>query len=179
MANIVTRLGAPTAAVLGLGLTASGYFTFANYGTARFGVMPAITPGRDSVRVEAGKAVELWAFFYERAAIHFVSSILAAGTSYLAAGYLYAGPARHVKGMLVGAGAVIFSVLPYTLKLMLPINNELLATRDSVRATNRELTIDEAEASWGRLGTWNRLHVYRMVAGATSYALGLAAVLQI
>ena len=69
MASIVTRLGAPTAAALGMGLSASGYFTFANYGTACFGVMPAITPGRDSVRVEAGKAVELWAFFYERAAV--------------------------------------------------------------------------------------------------------------
>ncbi|KAL1745187.1 hypothetical protein HDZ31DRAFT_36976 [Schizophyllum fasciatum] len=180
MAGIITRLGTPTAAALGLGLTASGYFTFGNYGAACFGIMPAIVPGRDSVRLEAGKAVELWAFFYEKAAVHFSTASLTAATSYFAAGYLYAGPARHVKGMLFGAGAVILSILPWTVILMLPINKELLATRDSVRSgSGRELTIDEAEASWGRLGAWNRLHIYRMLCGAASYAVGLAALLQV
>ncbi|TRM60815.1 hypothetical protein BD626DRAFT_460754 [Schizophyllum amplum] len=179
MSSLVVRVGTPVAAALGLGITASGYFAFANYGASKFGILPAVVPGHDKVNVEAGKAVELWAFFYQRAAVHFVSASLTASTSYLVAGYLYSGSARHVKSLLFSASALMIGVLPWTVITMMPLNHELLATRDSVYPSGRELTIDEAEASWGRLGKWTRLHLVRMACGFASYSLGLAALVQV
>ena len=63
--SLVSRVGLPTATALAVGLSSSGYFIFANLGMITYGILPGI----ETVKVEPGKALSLWAFLYETAAV--------------------------------------------------------------------------------------------------------------
>ncbi|KAL1745746.1 hypothetical protein HDZ31DRAFT_35702 [Schizophyllum fasciatum] len=70
--SLVSRLGLSTSTALAVGLSSSGYFLFANMGMTTYGVLPAI----ETIKVDPGKAVALWAFLYETAATRYEHSLL-------------------------------------------------------------------------------------------------------
>lgn len=62
---LVNRLASPLIASIGLGLASSSYFFLGNLACASVGVLPSFK----AVHLEEEKKAELFAFFFEKAAV--------------------------------------------------------------------------------------------------------------
>jgi hypothetical protein len=165
---LVTKLSTPFVACVGLGLASSSYFFLGNVACATIGVLPAIK----ATELEEGKKVELWAYFYEKAAIQFVTSASLSATSYFLAAK-FANPLYiSLRPWLIAAGVCSISVLPYTFFAMIPVNNKLLATRDLAVQTQNFKTDG---TSLPLIQKWQKLHLTRMAVGGISWLIGFSA----
>ncbi|KAF8213867.1 hypothetical protein K438DRAFT_1706083 [Mycena galopus ATCC 62051] len=146
------------------GLVSSSYFTFGNLGASYFGVMPATERGRSTLPV--ADRLALWDAFYGTAKLHMASSALIAGTALSVAGYTTpAGPLRNIYA----AGAVAgYTILIYTARFMLPINNGLIATLRAHNSGVKSMDAKEEQHVLDQLDRWRSLHRFRIVLGIVS-----------
>ncbi|KAL1731330.1 hypothetical protein EV714DRAFT_249083 [Schizophyllum commune] len=172
--SLVSRVGLPTATALAVGLSSSGYFIFSNLGMATYGILPAI----ETVKVEPGKALSLWAFLYETAAPRFVTSALGSVVGFWTAAYLYTGPSTNVRPYLYGAGALCVANIPYTLATMMANIKVLRGMRDRYVSTGA-ISAEDADDSWKRIQRWKKQHLVRVGLGLASYVVGISAVFQL
>ena len=117
---------------------------------AAFYVSAVEHPAR--VRMETAAAISQFKLSYQRAAP--IQVVFSAGC-FLACFALWL---RTHIGEWLGAGSVVFIVIPYTLAFMLPVNRVLLAAGFTSDAAAKQL-----------LNKWGRLHGVRTILGLMGF----------
>ncbi|KAJ7445827.1 hypothetical protein B0H11DRAFT_2249377 [Mycena galericulata] len=151
-----------------VGLASSSYFTFGNIGCAYFGVMPATARRQTSLPVV--ERLALWDHFLRDWQGKLTPSVVSAVSLSVAA---YFTPA--LRNILAAGAAAAFTVGPYTLLLMMPVNNALGAQLRSTKLKPME-PAEEARVL-DQLDSWRAMHRVRIVLGVISWLSVTSAIL--
>lgn len=109
-----------------------------------------------------------------------VSSTLFASISFASAAYLHS-TGGSLRSLLIAAAGLSFSIIPFTVYTLLPVNNELGSMLDSGSLKSEEANPSEVtpqqKRAVGLLAKWQKLHRVRMVLGGSAWVAGLVALL--
>ncbi|KAK0545559.1 hypothetical protein OC846_005611 [Tilletia horrida] len=140
---------------------------------------------RQRLDINADRAVALWADMYEAGKKTFAPTALATAASFFVASLTVqntsSAPQRELAARLFLASSLVsLTIVPFTIMVMLPNINPLIATRNRILAqrTKGELTIlqgAEAEQALQGIQIWKRQNLARMAIGFVSMALGTGA----
>ncbi|KAJ7771836.1 hypothetical protein B0H16DRAFT_1514909 [Mycena metata] len=153
------------------GLVSTSYFAFGNIANAYTGVMPATARGQTTLPVVDRLA--LWNFAFHAGRKHLggaggVSTLALATSAYLAGPR----PLRNVFG--IGAIAA-FSVAAFTFIVLMPVNNDLMATLQA--ASVKPMEPKEENRVLNQLDKWRSLHRVRIVLGLVAWLASVTALL--
>lgn len=158
---LIERLCTRSIASLGLGLATNSFFLYANLGAGMFGIMPSLH------NVDSYTALRLNKWMYEHAKGPFLACALVSTVSYVVAAL----DRPETRGPLLVAALTIFSVVPYTLFVVMPVNRAVRA-----KVLEKRNAQDEKE-NRRLLESWNNRHAPRMVLSAISLAIASAVLL--
>ncbi|KJA16403.1 hypothetical protein HYPSUDRAFT_219501 [Hypholoma sublateritium FD-334 SS-4] len=176
----------PFALSLGLGLGTVSYYFWGNVASQVFGAIsiPIHPKDRKKLGIDTSKGVEIWAWAYKLGAKHMGVSAAVSGLAVMAAAFqLPAAKELSISRkylLLLSAGLLSNGI--WTVAIMLPTNNRLIAIRDKIvlRKSGAEssissLTVAEEEEAETLLQKWKRMHYVRLGLGALGYIGTLAA----
>jgi len=166
-----TAMPSPGHLALVTGLISSSYFTFANIGAAYFGIMPATARGQTTLPV--ADRLALWAYFFDVAKYHMVTSSIVSGVSLSLAAYLT--PAGPLRNLLIAGAVAGYTFIIYTVLFLLPLSNGLL---DILRAKSvKPMEPEEQQYVLDQLDKWRVLHRPRIALGVISWLAATTALL--
>ncbi|KAJ7043321.1 hypothetical protein C8F04DRAFT_1251464 [Mycena alexandri] len=153
------------------GLVSTSYFAFGNIANAYVGVMAATARGQTNIPVVDRLA--LWNFAFHAGRRHLggagaVSTLALATSAYLTGPR----PLRDVFG--IGAIAA-FSIAAFTLLILMPVNNDLIATLQA--ASVKPMEPKEEKRVLDQLDKWRSLHRVRIVLGLVPWLASATALL--
>jgi len=180
------QLMSPGVMWLGIGLSGTSCFAWGNISALYVGVAPAITNGIKENDLSISKAVELFAWMYDRGKIYFPAAIAVSVVGFAGAALSL----EEVRPLLTAA--IIFQVAAgaWTPLAMMPTNNRLLLLRDQIREARAARKVNGQDAqiegydplgdvqqaeAIQLLGKWKCLHRFRVVTGMIAWVLGIAA----
>jgi len=154
-------------------VTSSSFWFFGSLALTMDGALPAtITESERAKRgVSETSALKMWEWMFNRAKIHFASAGLLSGTFFLIASAYR----PNLRPLLYGASFFSYSVLPYTLVVLMPINNEILKTTND--ASKQDAKAPEPERVDKLFSEWNKYNSSRLLIAAAAWSLGTAALL--
>jgi len=175
----------PYALSLGLGLGTVSYYFWGNVASQFMGAIsiPIYPEERKRLGIDTSKGIEIWAWAYKLGAKHLGVSGFVSGLSVMAAAFQL--PERQAsisRNYLLLLSAGLLSNGIWTVAMMLPTNNRLLAIRDKVvlrksgsASSASSLTVAEEEEAETLLQKWKQMHYVRIGLGALGYIGTLAA----
>ncbi|KAM0800711.1 hypothetical protein BDR22DRAFT_850228 [Usnea florida] len=145
-------------------LAANSQFLYGNTGVMTAGIIPYVL---DQSSTETIKATN---WFIEKGAIMFATTALASSALFGTAAYNTS--ELRVRQLSTVAAVSMFSILPWTVAFMLPINKSL-AEMGSGGA--KEVEEGKEGKAVEKVKMWRRRHTMRMVLGAIGWVAGVAA----
>ncbi|KAJ7043313.1 hypothetical protein C8F04DRAFT_1074388 [Mycena alexandri] len=148
---------------LAASLISTSYFAFGNLAAAYMGVMAATA--RERTTIPAVDRLALWDAFFHAAKFHMGLSGIFSAFALSAAAYLTSG--RLLPNILAAGAAAAFTSAAYTLLVMMPVNNDLMA---SLRAsTVKPIEPKEEKHVLDQLDSWRSLNRVRMGLGFVAW----------
>lgn len=88
-------------------------------------------------------------------------------------------PSRSIRYLLLSTAAMSFTVAPWTIIKMAPVNNELgiMNKGKSLQASTSDKITPSDELALGYLKRWTKLHKVRVALGLGAWVAGITAVI--
>jgi len=171
--QLIHRATDPFGLAILTGVTSSSFWLFGSLGLAIDGLLPAtVTQSERAKRgVSETSALKMWEWMFNRARVHFVSAALITGTSFLVASAFR----PDLRPILYGASFFSYSAMPYTLVVLMPINEEILKTVSD--ASKQDAKAPEPGLVDELFSEWKKYNSIRMLIAAVAWSLGTAALL--
>ncbi|KAJ7771828.1 hypothetical protein B0H16DRAFT_1514888 [Mycena metata] len=151
------------AITLAASLVSTSYFAFGNLAAAYIGVMAATA--REGTTIPVVNKLALWDAFFHAAKFHMGLSGIFSAFALSAAAYVMSG---GLLPKILAAGALAaFTSAAYTLLVMMPVNNDLMAL---LRASSvKPFEPKEEKHVLDQLDNWKSLHRVRMGLGFVAW----------
>ncbi|KAF7359440.1 hypothetical protein MSAN_01286600 [Mycena sanguinolenta] len=133
--------------------------------------MPATARGQTNLPV--GERLVLWEFAYEIAKKHMASAGAISAISLSLCTYLTS--ARPLRDILAAGAVAATTSAVYTIVFLLPLNNDLIATRKANEL--KPMGPKEQERVLEKLDQWRALHRVRIVIGVVPWLASVTALL--
>ncbi|OHE98147.1 hypothetical protein CORC01_06515 [Colletotrichum orchidophilum] len=158
----------PATYALGTGLLVTSSLFFGNIGLSLTGPLPIIRDQLGACTLSSKQKIKVWRLFFDEAAKHIIGGTCVTAALHLAAFALSDSPIPCRLSIMSALCSI--TVLPYTLMVIMPTNDRLIALDDKVALSE----LDRRKVGW-LIEKWDRLHKVRFLMYGSAWALGLAA----
>ncbi|KAI3554433.1 hypothetical protein CABS03_07696 [Colletotrichum abscissum] len=166
----------PATYALGSGLLVTSSLFFGNIGLSLTGPLPIIRDQLGACTLSSKQKIKVWRLFFDEASVsetlphhqYIIGGTGVTATLHLAAFALGESPVS--RRLAVMSALCSICILPYTLVVIMPTNNSLIALDDKVALSE----LDRKKVGW-LIEKWDRLHKIRFLMYGCAWALSLAA----